>query len=229
MRLDRVGRDPDRAGNLAFGHLGIEPEDETLPLPSGEQPQCLNHNPVIAISDHILLDVLGCLDCPGSLLVSERHESTPIVIASEVQHDRPEERWRSLRIANRVGRSMEPDECLLHQILGCVAVITEQASETDERPTLLGEEHGDECVSTNVAPPSYRSDVTSGRAVQRHTLDHGTPSYRVIRHNAFPASGASRSTPPLIALPVGASWSTPLGSNNTLTARAVIRWDGQAV
>ena len=79
-------------------------------------------------------------------MVAERHEAAPVVVAGEVEHDRAEIGGRAVDVGDPVRRPGEPEERLLDEVLGGVAVVDEQAGQPDQRPALLLEEPDDELL-----------------------------------------------------------------------------------
>ena len=73
------------------------------------------------------------------------------MIAGEVEHDRPEVGDHARVVSDPVERPAQPDERLLHDVLGRVAIDDEEAGHADELGRVRAEEIGDhEVVSRRI-------------------------------------------------------------------------------
>jgi hypothetical protein len=100
---------------------------------------------VLAFDDHVPQRICSWFG-RRRFLVAERHEPPPVVVPSQVEHDRSQVRRCFLGIAYTGGRSMEPDERLLNEVLGSPAIIGEEASEPHERTSFLMEQSYNQIV-----------------------------------------------------------------------------------
>jgi hypothetical protein len=104
-------------------------------------------------------------------VVPQRDEAAPVVVAGQVQDDRAQVGRGLALVLDAAGRAGQADEALLHEILGRVAVVHEQAHEADQALPLLLEQPGDQGV-----------DVDGGDDRRRGALDRGTEVHEDVVH-----------------------------------------------
>ena len=73
---------------------------------------------------------------PRRGVVAQRHQAAAVVVARQVEHDRAEVGGRAVGGGDPVGVPGEPEEGLLDEVLGGVAIVDEErARRTSERPS----------------------------------------------------------------------------------------------
>lgn len=142
VRFDRVARDAEDNGDAVDVEFLVIPQHQAFALAMGKRAQ--------RVDDLLLVlaqvdDVFGC----GSALVerevvAQRDHSPAIVIARQVADDAAKVRGCPVTVVDAVGGAREPDEGLLHQILGGVAIIDEEPSEANQRRTFGAKQVNDE-------------------------------------------------------------------------------------
>ena len=102
-------------------------------------------------------------------MVTQRHQAAPVVVAGEVEHDRAQVRRRPIRRFDAPGVASQPEERLLHEVLGRVPVVDEQPGQSDQRAPLRLEQRDDEALG--VRTPYAVAQQVRGRIHSPHHLD----------------------------------------------------------
>jgi len=139
MGLDRVRRDAQSLRNLRDRQLLVVAQDKACPLTLGKRAQGIQHLIHFLVVDGTLVGLDRRCRKIGTSSMPERHQPSTVVITCKVDHDRPQKGRSPVKVPNGTGRSVESDECLLHEVFGSIAIVTEHPRQSHERPTLFGE------------------------------------------------------------------------------------------
>ena len=130
MRLHRVGRESESPGDLGHSQFHVVPEDQAVTLADRQLPKRLDDDPLVFAGRHRLVQRRRGGVGRGSM--AERNQPPAIVIAGQIEDDRPKVGRGPIAFTNSVGRAGQPDERLLDQILGSIPIVDEKPGEPDE-------------------------------------------------------------------------------------------------
>lgn len=89
----------------------------------------------------------------GRWAVPERDEAAPVVVPGEVDDDRTQVCRGARLVVDAVSAAGQPDEGLLHEVLGRRAVVDEEARERDQTPALGAKERDDQSIHIDRPTP----------------------------------------------------------------------------
>ena len=144
MGLHRVPRHAEGVGDVVDAEFVVVPQDQAVALTGWEGTERVDH------CRHVRGELECVLDRRLAIVqrhpVAQRHQTASIVVTGQVQDDRAEVCRGLVRVPDPVRGAGQSDEGLLHEVLGGVAVVEEQADHPDEPTSVLVEHLDDECV-----------------------------------------------------------------------------------
>jgi hypothetical protein len=113
--------------------------------------------------------------------VPQGDQPSSVVVAGQVQHDRPQVRRSLALVVDPARRPGQADEGLLHEVLRRVAVVDEQPRQADQG-TAFGLEQVDE-QPVEVGGDGRRAHGHGAEAERGGNLDH--PRQRTESHRSY--------------------------------------------
>ena len=149
VRLHRVRRDRSVDSDLVDRQLLEVPQRDAVALTGRQVAHRIEHAPMILRAhESIRRHRHPRRSRAVRRVVAEGDHPASVVVTGEVEHDRAQIRRRLVGVVDPPGVPGEPQERLLDDVLGRIAVVDEQPGEPDERCTLGVEEPDDQLLGS---------------------------------------------------------------------------------